>query len=109
MAFQEQCDDYANGFLEHNSTLDYLDKVFAFPISSETGYDYYEMTFRECVKTCVIVDMSLKRVSDIEDTSIYWEIRTVTPYNMWNHSILLSDETGKEIIFNDENDTWRYI
>ena len=109
MAFQEQCDNYANGFLNNNTTLDYLDKVFAFPIASGTGYDYYDMTFRECVKKYVIVGMFLKRISDINDTSIYWEINTVTPYNLWNHSILLSDETGKEIIFNDKDVMWRYI
>jgi hypothetical protein len=68
------------------------------------------MTFRECVKKCVIVGGEVRRISDIDDASIYWwEVKTVTPYNLWNYEIILSDETGKEIIFNDKDDTWRYI
>jgi hypothetical protein len=101
-------DDYANNFLDNNSTLEYLDKVFAFPIASEKGYDYYEMTFRECVKKYVIVGGFLKRVNDI-DESDNWDVQSVTPYNLWNNDIILSDETGNDIIFNDKDNTWRYI
>ena len=109
-AFKSQCQDYSEHFINNNSHLDFLDKMFVFPIWGTGGtYDYYEMTFRECVVNCVLVGSCIKRMNSINDPSIYWEIDTITPYNLYNYDVLLSDSAGKEIRFNEDGKTWRYI